>query len=146
MRRFLLLAATATALHAQAAALVCGGVGSDERREISSAAQGANLELEFFIANRGNYVADVDVKLTPAAKGTGSLTVRTEGPICYLQVPPGRYRVAASFNGATKVSTATVPAAARRPVRLAMSFPETAAEGGPDIKPTPEEKAQARQP
>ena len=92
-----LAAAAAGALDTQAA-MVCGGVGSDARRELASAASGANLSLEFSLAGRGNYVADVEVTLTPAGQGT-PVTLKTDGPICYLDLPPGRYTVELNVNG-----------------------------------------------
>jgi hypothetical protein len=141
--------AAAGALNAQAASadaqLTCGGVGNDERRDLAAAMQGANLSLEFSLAGRGNYIADVDVKLTPVGKGDAIVTARTEGPVCYvLQLPPGRYRIDASYNGVTKSATANVGASGK-PVHLAMAFPPTAA----DIDPapvSPEEKLQASKP
>ena len=139
-----LVVAAASALGAQAAALVCGGIGNDERRELASAPSGANLSLEFSLAGRGNYIADVEVTITPAGSGP-ALTVKTEGPICYLELPPGRYKVDASYNGTRKSASATIPQKGGKPLRLGMSFPATAA----DIDPapvSPEEKRQASKP
>ena len=139
-----LVVAAASAFAAQAAAVVCGGVGNDERRELASASSGANLSLEFSLAGRGNYVADVEVTLTPAGGGP-AFSVKTEGPICYLELPPGRYKVEASYNGTRKSASATLPQKAGKPLRLGMSFPATAA----DIDPapvSPEEKQQASKP
>lgn len=141
--------AAAGALQAQAAAsadekLVCGGVGNDARRELASTMRGANVSLEFSLAGRGNYVADVDVTLTPTGNPGAAFSVRTEGPICYLQLPPGRYRVEAAYNGTTKSAMVNVGATGK-PVHLAMTFPPTAA----DIDPapvSPEEKLQASKP
>jgi hypothetical protein len=138
-----LAVAAAGALNAGAASMVCGGVGNDERREMAAAAGGASISLEFSLAGRGNYIADVDVTVKPA-KGE-PFAARTDGPICYLQLPPGRYVVEASYNGTRKTAAATVPAKAGKPVRVAMSFPASAA----DIDPapvSPEEKLQASKP
>jgi hypothetical protein len=145
-----LIVAAAGVLEAHAAtggraALVCGGVGNDERRELALAAEGANLALEFFLAGRGNYIADVDVTLTPAASPSAAFTLKTDGPICYLSLPPGRYRVDAAYNGAKKSATANVSAKGAKPTRIAMAFPAGAA----DIDPapvSPEEKLQASKP
>lgn len=143
----LALAAVGT-LNAHAASvesqLTCGGVGNDERRDLAASMQGANLSLEFSLTGRGNYIADVDVKLLPAGKGEALLATRTNGPVCYIQLPPGRYRVEASYNGVTKSATANVGASGK-PVRVAMAFPPSAA----DIDPapvSPEEKLQASKP
>jgi hypothetical protein len=124
--------------------LVCGGVGSDARRELASEMQGSNVSLEFSLAGRGNYVADVDVTLRPAGQAGAAFSVKTEGPICYLRLPPGRYRVEAAYNGTTRTAVTDV-AAGGKPARLAMTFPPTAA----DIDPapvSPEEKLQASKP
>ncbi|MGZ5042169.1 MAG: hypothetical protein ACXWBQ_15605 [Usitatibacter sp.] len=124
--------------------LVCGGVGNDERRELATEMRGANVSLEFSLAGRGNYVSDGDVTLTPQTGAGEALRVRTDGPICYLRLPPGRYRVEAAYNGTTKSTAAVVPASGK-PVHVAMAFPPTAA----DIDPapvSPEEKLQASKP
>ena len=145
---FACLAVTAGALGAHAASadsqLTCGGVGNDERRELAASMQGANLSLEFSLAGRGNFIADVDVKVIPAGRGDAVVATRTEGPFCYAQLPPGRYRIEASYNGITKSTSANVTASGK-PVRIAMAFPPTAA----DIDPapvSPEEKLQASKP
>ncbi len=138
------LSLAAGALHAQAATMACGGIGSDERRELAAQFGSANMALEFVLAGRGNYVADVDVTLTPAAPGE-ALSVKTDGPICYLQLPPGRYTIDAAYNGERKSASATVPARPGRPVRVTIAFPP----GARDIDPapvSPEEKRQASQP
>ena len=140
---FTTLALTAAGLQAHAGALVCGGVGNDERRELAAAAEGASLSLQFNLAGRGNFVADVDVTITPA-RGD-AFSAKTDGPICYVQLPPGIYKIEATYNGTRKSASATVPAKAGKPVRIAMSFPP----GPGDIDPapvSPEEKLQASKP
>ena len=137
------LAIAAGAMNVQAGAMVCGGVGNDERRELAAAAQGANLSLRFSLAGRGNYVADVDVTITPAQGA--AITAKTDGPICYLQLAPGRYTIEATYNGTRKSASATVPAKGGKAASVAMAFPAGAA----DIDPapvSPEEKRQASKP
>ena len=138
-----LATAAALALNAHAATLVCGGVGNDERRELAAAEQGANLALQFTLAGRGNYIADVDVTITPA-KGS-AFSARTDGPICYAQLPPGRYKVEASYHGTTRSANADIPAKGGKAARVAMSFPPTAADVDP-APVSPEEKLQASKP
>ena len=130
---------------AHAAAMLCGGVGSDARRALE-ATQSANVELEFFVAQRGAYIANVGVTVTPLKGAEPVIEGTAQGPLCILQLEPGRYRVAATYNGATRSATATVPARSSRPTRLALGFPPAAADGNLDIKASPEEKAQAKQP
>jgi hypothetical protein len=136
----------APALHAATVdtQLTCGGVGNDERRELAAAMQGANMALEFSLAGRGNYIADVDLKVTAAGHSEALVSARTDGPLCYVELPPGRYRVEASYNGTTRTAMTTVPANGK-PAHIAMAFPPTAA----DIDPapvSPEEKLQASKP
>lgn len=142
----------AAALPAQAApatgTFMCGGIGADQRRALAESSDGANLALEFFVAGRGDFVSGADVSLVPlgATAGSGALHVAADGPICYGRVPPGRYRVEASLNGATRTAQATVPAGTSAPVRVAIAFPEAAAPGDLHLRPTPEEKQEARTP
>jgi hypothetical protein len=126
----------------------CGGIGADQRATLAERAADANLALEFFVANRGDFVGGADVSLTPLGPNAdgGTVHVTADGPICYGRVPPGRYRVEASINGATRGAQADVPASASHPVRIAIAFPESVAPGDLDIRPTPEEKQEARTP
>jgi hypothetical protein len=148
VRVALLATAVVAALAAQGARadgnIVCGGVGNDERRELAAAMRDSNVSLEFSLAGRGNYVADVEVTLTPAGKGAAAISVKTDGPICYLRLAPGRYRIDAAYNGAVKSSTANVPAAGKR-LRVAMAFPPNATDVDP-APVSPEEKLQASKP
>jgi hypothetical protein len=129
-------------------AVVCGGIGSGERAALEEQARGTNLALEFFIARRGDYLADVDFALTPLdARGEGRpMDAVADGPLCYVKVPPGRYRIDAEFNGVRRSARATVPEHPLRPVRVALAFPEEAARGDLETRPTPEEREEARQP
>ena len=122
--------------------MVCGGVGSDDRRELATRMPGANLSLEMFIAQGGEYVADVDVKLLLLGSRGPALSARTEGPICYLRVAPGRYRIEATFEGVTRSATANVVASTTRPVHVALAFPKSVGDRQSDAA-SPEEKAQA---
>ncbi len=147
VRAALVATAVVAALAARAAdegPIVCGGVGNDERRDLAAAMRDSNVSLEFSLAGRGNYIADVDVTLTPAGKGAEAISMKSDGPICYLRLAPGRYRIDAAYNGTVKSSTANVPAAGNR-LRVAMAFPP----GATDIDPapvSPEEKLQASKP
>ncbi len=119
---------------------VCGGVGSDERRALAANAPDSNLSLELFAGKYGAYVADVDVRLHPAGSGATALSLVADGPICHLQLPPGRYEIEATFNGATRTAQARVPSRGR--THVAIAFPDAVGDRQSDI-PTPEEKLQA---
>ncbi len=129
-------------------AFVCGGVGADARRELAQETRGANLALEFFVARRGNYVSGVHFSLTrldgPAAGQ--SVEVTADGPLCFVKVAPGRYRVDADLDGVKRSARTTIPGEVSRPVRVAVAFPEAAVRGDLDIRPTPEEREEARTP
>ena len=146
---FMLAALVAFSLRAAfgdpAPAMVCGGVGSDDRAALATAVPGANLSLEMFIANGGEYVADADVKLFRLGAHDPELAARAGGPICHLRVAPGRYRIEATFEGVTRSVTATVAASAAKPVRVALAFPKSVGDRQSDAA-SPEEKAQARRP
>lgn len=129
----------AAALGAGAEPLVCGGIGSDARAELESASKGANLALEFFAGKRGQYLAGVDLTVTPLGGG-GAFSTTADGPLCFARVPPGRYRIEASYRGATRLASATV--ANEGQAHVAVGFPESVAE--PDPGPiSAEEKRQA---
>jgi hypothetical protein len=67
------------------------------------------------------------------------------GPLCMLQLEPGRYRVEATYNGATRSSIAAVPARSARPTHVALAFPRAVADGDLETKASAEEKMQAKQ-
>jgi hypothetical protein len=118
----------------------CGGVSAEERRALPSQVPDANLELLFVSGTRGAYAAGADWRIfgranEPIAQGT------SDGPQCYVRVPPGALRVEARLGGEMRTAKATVRDGAGR-TRLVFTFPP---EPGEDIQASPEEKAQARQ-
>ena len=132
-RSLLTLASLAVALglpvaaHAKAAeggSLICGGVGSDERRAMAGEAEGANLSLENFTSG-GAYLADVDVVLAPERPGAPGFAFKADGPLCYLQVPAGAYRIEATHEGRRRTARAEVAEAPRKPTHITLAFPET---------------------
>lgn len=108
---------------ADGGSLICGGVGSDERRAMAQEAEGANLLLENLTAS-GAYVADVEVILSPERAGAPGFAFKAEGPLCYLQVPPGTYRVEATHEGTRRTTRADVPEAPSKPRHITLAFPE----------------------
>jgi len=141
---FVGVAAAAIADAADGRAIVCGGIGSDERAALASQVRGANLALEFF-ANRGEYIADVSVTVLAMPGSAPVVRATTDGPICYVQLPPGTYKVEAAYGGVTRSTRVTIPAAPASPVRVALGFPD-ASSRDEHIAPSPEERQQARQP
>lgn len=124
-------------------AWACGGVGSDERREIDALRAQAGLELLLVTAPRGAYLAGVQVAIAPASGRVPETTLVAEGPTCLLQAPPGRYRIEATYHGVTRGTTASVAAKATKPARVVLSFPGDESD---DIRASDEEKRQANSP
>lgn len=141
---FVTIGAAAVAWPVHGGVMVCGGVGSDEREALAQSARGANLALEFSVASRGAYLADVDVTLTPLRDAGPSVAAHADGPVCYVKVPPGHYRIEATFEGETRTAQAAVPASAEPPVRIALAFPATGTLGPDEPEPTPEKKRHPR--
>ena len=87
-----------------------GGVSSNEREIIEELGKAYNVKLSF-AEKRGPYLADVRVVITDA-KGAEIITITTNGPLFYIQVPPGNYSVKATFNGVSEgISRLEVPKA-----------------------------------
>jgi len=93
-------------------------------------------------------VADVDFAITPLDGPAAGRPVdgTADGPLCFVRLAPGRYRIDAELNGVRRSARATVPEHALRPVRVALAFPEEAARGDLETRPTPEEREEARKP
>lgn len=76
-----------------------GGVGINSQERLNARASEFNLKLVFTL-NEGNYIADVDVKLTDA-KGNKVVEDTAEGPFFMARLPAGQYNVAATYGGKT---------------------------------------------
>jgi hypothetical protein len=85
---------------AQALSYIAGGVSSDEREMMEELAKGYNVKLAF-AEKRGPYLSDVGVVIQDA-KGTEVVSLTTNGPLFYIQLLPGTYTIAATFQGDTK--------------------------------------------
>ena len=88
---------------------VTGGVGEDEREALISARPLYNLHLTFATRARGNYRADVLVTIADG-KGVTRFNAGPAGPLLYVNLPPGRYRVTATARGQAQTQSASVPA------------------------------------
>ncbi len=120
---------------------VCGGVGSDERRDIEALRPQARLEVLFVTKERGGYLSDAELAVYDG-HGEPLLQVSADGPICLLDAPAGSYVLSASYGGVTRKARAIVAkdGAARKVV---FAFPEEPWDG---IRASPEERAQAARP
>jgi hypothetical protein len=72
-----------------------GGIGSDEREMIENLGMGYNVKF-VFADGSGDYVSDVRVVIDDL-HGKRLAQVMTNGPWLYVKLPPGRYRVEATY-------------------------------------------------
>ena len=85
-----------------------GGISSNEREAMQRRAKGYNLKLVFAEKN-GSFLSGVTVVVTSMKVGE-ILSMATDGPWFYIQLPPVTYGVRASFSGQTKqVNNLNVP-------------------------------------
>ena len=90
----------------------CGGIGSDESTAMRAAMASHPLSLLFARAD-GAYLADVQVEVRGSEGSGAPAQWRASGPVCLLQLPPGRYTVAASLDGQQRSQTVQVGAGPR---------------------------------
>jgi len=122
---------------------VCGGVGTEERRQMRALEAEANATLLFVAGRRGGYLAEVAVELRRAGAGeASSLAFTAEGPMCALRLEPGSWRVRARHAGETRERSLRVPAAGRQPARAVFVFPAQPWDG---VWASPEEKRSGRE-
>ena len=93
---------------------ISGGIGLDERQEMYANRDRYNLRLSFANA-RGMYISGVDVSIEPlSTKGT-AMHCPDAGPLLFLSLIPGKYRISAAFENKTQVLTVNVsPGASER--------------------------------
>lgn len=79
---------------------MAGGVSIDERQLMAELGNNFNLKLTF-AEESGIYLADVGLVITNQ-KNEEVVNTSAGGPWFYIQLPPGKYDVKASFAGRTK--------------------------------------------
>lgn len=85
-----------------------GGVGADEQAQMRADAHQWPLRIEFSEGKSGAFVADAQLKVTRAGKTV--FDIDNAGPMTYVKLSPGEYRVTASHNGKTLTRDAHVTA------------------------------------
>ena len=85
---------------------VCGGIGSDESTAMRAAMKNHPLSL-LFAREGGAYLSDVSVRIKNA-QGAEAMALQASGPVCLVDLPPGRYTVEATAEGATKSQDVTL--------------------------------------
>ena len=102
---------------------VSGGIGKDESDAMKQAASRYSLAIEMAspAGPRAEYVADVKIDIRDQ-RGTTVLNTISDGPILLANLPPGRYTVNATKNGASQQRDIVIGSGARP--RVMFSFPE----------------------
>jgi hypothetical protein len=82
---------------------LCGGVSDEEMSAVNSQRGNANTALLFTAGAHGEYLADVGVTIRAANRKADPavVTFTSQGPLCLLKLPAGKYRVEASHHGST---------------------------------------------
>ena len=95
--------------HAGNISYLSGGIGLDESSAIRAAAADFTLYLLFVQNKRGEYLADVKLRILDKAGKTVLETV-AEGPMLLARLPAGDYQLSAEHAGKTLRKTVTVGA------------------------------------
>lgn len=84
-----------------------GGIGSDEEQYMRSVAADWPLRLTFAQSPSGDFVAGVRLLITNE-KGTPYLQSSDAGPMTYVRLPPGKWRIVASYQGKSETREVTL--------------------------------------
>lgn len=79
-----------------------GGVGDAQQQAMKEAMRDYNLHLTFARAQSGEYLANVKVVIDRAEQGAAStqvLEAAGAGPMLFVKLPPGKYRMRAELDG-----------------------------------------------
>lgn len=93
---------------------VCGGIAADEQQQLAAQQKNFNMGVLFTQGERGEYLADVAVRMTREGHEVASFTA--SGPKCLIKAPQGSYNIEATYKGQAKsvnVSTGTYDAQLR---------------------------------
>ena len=99
------------------------GIGDDD--PLAAIAGEYNLQLVFAAQGSGEYLADIKV-LIADAKGNTLLDEESPGPIFFVRLPTGSYRISADFHGMPLRKSVTV--SDRRLQNLYFYWPQEASE------------------
>ncbi|WP_019448220.1 hypothetical protein [Cupriavidus sp. BIS7] len=97
---------------------VSGGVGIDDVSQMKALAPGFNVRLRFADESNGNSLSDVLIVVLDE-RNERVLRVRTEGPLLYMKLPPGRYLLAMAYLDSVRQLPITV---GRTPMQLTIGF------------------------
>lgn len=127
LRHLVQLAGAALLIHAASATaapemgqFLNGGIGIDGRQAMHAQRQHYNLRLRFAQARTGEYVSGVSVTIAPAGKKGARLHFEDAGPLLYVRLQPGSYRISALYKGMKQVRTVDV---GRSPTNTLIHWP-----------------------
>ena len=92
-----------------------GGIGSEEEQYMRSIAKDWPLRITFAQSPGGEFVAGVRLLVT-GSKGTPLLQLNDAGPMTYVRLPAGKYRIVASYKGKSETRDVTLDGKAGRNV------------------------------
>lgn len=84
-----------------------GGIGTDEQQYMRKVAKDWPLRVIFSENKDNEFVADVDVLITNT-RGTPYLQLSNAGPMTYVMLPTGKYRITARFKGLSETREVTL--------------------------------------
>lgn len=87
--------AVGAAMAADEPQFVTGGVGLEERGQMLATKEDYNVRMTFATRGSGEYRSDVQVEIADA-RGHVNVNAHDAGPLMFVNLEPGRYRVTAS--------------------------------------------------
>ncbi len=91
----------------QAAKYVDGGIGDGQTRYMQSIARNWPMRIMFSQLKANEFVAGVNLQITDRSNAT-MLQLDSAGPLTYVQLPPGAYRVTAVHDGQSQTRNVTI--------------------------------------
>ena len=91
---------------------ISGGIGEEGRAAMRAERKAYNLHLAFAQAGSGEYLSGVTVNIQPAGRKEALGPFEDTGPLLYVKLKPGHYRIQATYQGVTQTQSVDVGAAA----------------------------------
>jgi hypothetical protein len=85
-----------------------GGIGNDEQQYMRKVAKDWPLRMIFSENKDNEFVADVDVLITDTRGSSLYLQLSNAGPMTYVMLPTGKYRITAGFKGLSETREVTL--------------------------------------
>jgi hypothetical protein len=98
-----------------------GGIGSEEAAYMRANAPKFSLRMEFSERRDGEFVRDVALNISDP-KGRTVFSLPKAGPLTDIMLPPGTYKVSASYEGETKIQDVSVGGPGRQGKDIAFSW------------------------